>query len=275
LTSLDGYGLHGGQPGRVRFDRSDGPVLLVVGGVETTMGELVVVDTTRSTTVSTRDGRLRIASVEHLFAALGGLGVHAGLAVRIDGSEVPLVDGGARAFADAIEGLAPGQSAPSVYVARVGTITIGDSAYEFAPSDGVSVEVETPFEGLRLCEQARWDGDRDDFRQRIAPARTFGFAREVDELLARGLARHVTPESVVVLTDEGALSAGAPFSNDEPARHKLLDLIGDLYLCGGPPRGRVRATRPGHAATHLAVAAALEQGVLARDAHGRRRTAAR
>jgi UDP-3-O-[3-hydroxymyristoyl] N-acetylglucosamine deacetylase len=61
------------------------------------------------------------------------------------------------------------------------------------------------------------------------------------------------------------LSAGAPFLADEPARHKLLDLVGDLYLYGGPPRGRVRATRPGHGATHEAMRRALAEGLVARE----------
>jgi UDP-3-O-acyl-N-acetylglucosamine deacetylase len=67
----------------------------------------------------------------------------------------------------------------------------------------------------------------------------------------------------VVIAEDAIHAAGAPFAPDEPARHKLLDLVGDMYLYGGPPRGRVRAFRPGHAATHAAMARALDLGVLA------------
>src|SRR5690606_8548586 len=114
----------------------------------------------------------------------------------------------------------------------------------------------------RLERHAAWRGDPDDFRERIAPARTFGFAHELDSLLARDLARHVDPASVVVLAVDRVLSAGPPFRADEPARHKLLDLIGDLYAHGGPPAGTVHAIRPGHAATHEAVRRALEEGIV-------------
>ena len=115
----------------------------------------------------------------------------------------------------------------------------------------------------RRRRHASWDGAPASFRSSFAPARTFGFFREVASLAERGLASHVAAESVVVIGDD-ILSAGRPFSADEPARHKLLDLAGDLYLHGGPPLGRVRAIRPGHAATHEAVRRALETGILDR-----------
>jgi UDP-3-O-[3-hydroxymyristoyl] N-acetylglucosamine deacetylase len=96
----------------------------------------------------------------------------------------------------------------------------------------------------------------------LAPARTF--AREVDlePLVRSGLARHVEPSSVVVLAPDAVHHAGLPFSRDEPARHKLLDLIGDLYLHGGPPIGSVRALRPGHAANAAAIERAFADGIL-------------
>ncbi|MFO0670222.1 MAG: UDP-3-O-acyl-N-acetylglucosamine deacetylase [Polyangiaceae bacterium] len=102
--------------------------------------------------------------------------------------------------------------------------------------------------------------------RRIAPARTFVEERELALMLASGQSATADPESVVVLGAETVHAAGRPFSADEPARHKLLDLIGDLALHGGPPRGEIVARRPGHAATHVAVARALADGILARDA---------
>jgi hypothetical protein len=96
-------------------------------------------------------------------------------------------------------------------------------------------------------------------------ARAFGFAHEVDALAARGLASHVAQESVVVITTDGVLSAGPRFRPDEPARHELLDLVGDLDVHGGPSVGSVRAVRPGHAATHEAVRRALAEDLLVVD----------
>jgi UDP-3-O-[3-hydroxymyristoyl] N-acetylglucosamine deacetylase len=124
---------------------------------------------------------------------------------------------------------------------------------------GVEIELGDP----RLAREASWRGDAADFRERVATARTFCFDHEIEELARRGLATHIAPEMVVVL-GQVILCAGSPFSRDEPARHKLLDLVGDLFLYGGPPCGSVRAYRPGHWSTHEAVRVALERGVLAR-----------
>jgi UDP-3-O-[3-hydroxymyristoyl] N-acetylglucosamine deacetylase len=125
----------------------------------------------------------------------------------------------------------------------------------------VHLEIDDP----RISPDARWNGDPDDFHARIAPARTFALAHEVDELLRRGLVRYVDPASVVLIAPDTIHHVGRPFAADEPARHKLLDLIGDLYLRGGPPIGRVRAVRPGHAANAHAIRQALDAGVLAQS----------
>lgn len=268
MTPLAGRGLHSGAPSRVRLVRAPGPVRVVARGGEACLAELVCDGASRSTTVTTRDRRLEIRTVEHLFAALGALSIHDGVAVEIDGPEVPLLDGGARAFIDALEPLGLAPSPPTLRVVRAGAIDVGASRYEVRPPQRpgeVLVAVEVDFDDVRIERHARWDGDAADFRDRIAPARTFGFGREIEALLARGLANHVTPESVIVVTREAILSAGPPFRADEPARHKLLDLVGDLYAHGGPPLGALRAVRPGHAATHEAIGRGLADGLLVRD----------
>lgn len=135
----------------------------------------------------------------------------------------------------------------------------------FEVSREVRASVSIDFGDSRLASFASWNGTTEDFVARIAAARTFGFAHEIDELARRGLASHVAKESVVVVTEDAILSAGAPFSADEPARHKLLDLLGDLFVWGGPPMGHVHATIPGHAATHALVAEALTSGLLERE----------
>jgi UDP-3-O-[3-hydroxymyristoyl] N-acetylglucosamine deacetylase len=265
LTSIEGYGLHGGVPSSVRFLREPGGVRLRSSGVEARIAELVFDGAKRSTTATTRDGRLRVGTVEHLFAALGAMSIRDGVVVEIEGPEVPLADGSARAFVDALAALGQGPSPPALRIVRAGTIDVGSSQYEVRPPEhatDVRVEVEVDFDDHRLERHARWNGDAIDFRDRIAPARTFGFEHEVSDLMERGLASHVTPESVVVIARDRVLSAGRPFRSDEPARHKLLDLVGDLYAHGGPPLGSVRATRPGHAATHEAIRHGFARGLL-------------
>lgn len=262
---IEGRGLHTGSPGRLTLRRTTrSAVEFVASGRSHALGELAPVSGDRSTVIASPAGAVRIATVEHLLAAVGGLGVRAGLAIEVEGGEVPLVDGGARAFAEALRTLGLSRGAPSLFVACAGEIEVGASRYVFAPASAVLVEVELELDFPGLATSASWQGDADDFVARIAPARTFGFEHEVLALVERGLASHVAPESVVVLGRDRVLAAGAPFTPDEPARHKLLDLVGDLTLHGGPPRGEVRAFRPGHAATHEAVRHALSRGILAR-----------
>jgi UDP-3-O-[3-hydroxymyristoyl] N-acetylglucosamine deacetylase len=273
VVRVEGVGLHSGAPSRVLLRRRSGPVTLEVGGLEARIDQLRVVSTARATTVEAHGGALRVGTVEHAFAALAGLGVYEGLALSVDGSEMPLLDGGSAAWCAAFESLGLDAKGPSsrvarLRVARAAALDVGASRYELTPGAGVEVEVRLVLDGFdeaRVASEARWGGDADDFRLRIATARTFALARDIGDLVAGGLARHVDPASIVVLAPDGILHAGRAFAPDEPARHKLLDLLGDLYLSGGPPRGRIRAVRPGHAANAVAIQRALAEGIVLAD----------
>ena len=262
---VEGFGLHTGSPVRVVLWRRAGAVTLRAGGVERTIAALRVASAARATSVESP----RVGTVEHLFAALAGLGVRDGIAIEVEGPELPLLDGGASAWCDAVDMLklvsADAPAKPTLTIVRDGTVDVGDSRYEVARGARVTVRAKIEFDDARVAPEAEWLGDAADFRARIAPARTFAFLHELAALHARGLGSHVSPESVIVIAPEAIHSKGNPFTADEPARHKLLDLIGDLYLYGGPPRGVVRAIRPGHGATHAFVRAALERGLLARS----------
>jgi UDP-3-O-[3-hydroxymyristoyl] N-acetylglucosamine deacetylase len=267
-ASVEGVGLHSGAPVRVVLRRRAGPVTLEAAGLEARIDELVVASTTRATTVEAHGGALRVGTVEHAFAALAGLGVYEGLAMSVDGPEMPLLDGGSAAWCHAIDRVHVTPRGPRLRIARTAAFEVGESRYEFTRGARVEVEVRLELDGFdetRVAPEARWDADAGDFRRRIAPARTFALARDIGELVASGLARHVDPESVVVLGPDGILHAGRPFLPDEPARHKLLDLMGDLYLSGGPPLGRLRVVRPGHAANAIAMRRARAEGIVAAD----------
>jgi UDP-3-O-[3-hydroxymyristoyl] N-acetylglucosamine deacetylase len=262
--TLEGTGLHTGAPVRVCLRACDEPaVRLETQGHSARIDELEVVSTARATTVQPRHGGPKVGTVEHAFAAFAGLGVRSGVAIFVDGPELPLLDGTARPWCDALAQLSPPRQAPKLRVLRPYAIDVGPSRYEFAPGDGVDVEVVLQLDDPRLATTARWSGDPDDFVTRIAPARTFAMLEEVEQLLRRGLARHVDPGSVVLIAPDAIHHSGKPFFPDEPARHKLLDLLGDLYLKGGPPVGRIVAHRPGHAANARALARAIEDGALA------------
>jgi UDP-3-O-[3-hydroxymyristoyl] N-acetylglucosamine deacetylase len=260
-----GIGLHTGAPARVILSARSGPVALRSGGLEATLGQLSVSSSHRSTTVQAYGGRISVGMVEHAFAALGGLGLHRDVVIEVDGPEMPLLDGGARVWCEALSSLGVTPCAPRLRIARAATLEVGSSRYELAPGPAVDVQVVIELDNRRIEPFARWMGDPGDFMRRIAPSRTFAQTRDLEELAQSGLSRHVEPESVVLVAPDRVHVSGRAFAPDEPARHKLLDLVGDCYLWGGPPLGSLRAIRPGHRANALAFAQALEQGFLSLD----------
>jgi len=261
---LRGRGLHAGAPAEVRLTRVAGPVVFRTAYGDATREELAVVRADYGVRVRCDDNRLDVDGVEHLLAALGGLFAHAGVAIEIEGGEVPLLDGGAAAFARAIAELDAASLAPPLSVVRAEAVRVGDSIYRFSPATGTELEVEVRFDARRIgVQHARWDGFAESFFREVAWARTFGFRADQEALQAAGRARGADPTAVMVLDPEGNVEPpGLPARPGEFARHKLLDLVGDLFLFGGPPRGRIHAIRPGHRATHRAVREALEHGIV-------------
>jgi UDP-3-O-[3-hydroxymyristoyl] N-acetylglucosamine deacetylase len=266
---LRGVALHRGGPAAVRLARAAGPITLVQRGAEAPLAELHVARADRGVTLASADGRIRVDLVEHLFAALGGLGVGAGVQIAIDDDELPLLDGGALRFAEAVLALGlanePAPAPAALVITRHASIARGAALYDFAPGPDIALRVEVEFRAPVGRESAEWRGDAADFLERIAPARTFGWADEHAALLASGRATAVDLDAVLVFDERGAISGCRPAAKDECARHKLLDLIGDLAIHGGPPRGSITASHPGHAATHAVVAEALALGVLVRS----------
>ena len=174
-----------------------------------------------------------------------------------------MLDGGSLELGRALLLLAPPREGPRLVVRRAWEISVEGSSYGFEPARETHVDVEVDFpRGGFGRQRASFDGSARRFLDEIAPARTFGFLEDAFALRARGRAKHVDPGSVLVLDEDGkALAPAAAPGPDELARHKLLDLMGDLFLHGGPPLGRVSAIRPGHAKTHLALGKALREGV--------------
>ncbi|MDP9036501.1 MAG: UDP-3-O-acyl-N-acetylglucosamine deacetylase [Myxococcota bacterium] len=258
---LSGFGLHTGAPAQVTVEVSDGPLRLRANGIRMPLRKLSIASTYRSTTVCARGGRLNVAMVEHALAALAGLGIREGCTLAVDGAEMPLLDGGAAGWCEAMVALGLSEGPPTVCVAREAVIEVGPSRYELSPCDRVDVGVRIEIADRRVAPEAAWAGEPHDFRTRIAPARTFVLVDDIADLARRGLARYVDPNTVIVITRDTIHCAGRPFSADEPARHKLLDLLGDMVLFGGPPWGCVRALRPGHAANVEAFRRAWELGV--------------
>lgn len=261
-VALHGRALHSGATACVTLTRLEGPVALRQGRAAACLADLRVVRADHGVCVE-GDGGLRVDLVEHLFGALAGLGVESGLQIAVRGPELPLLDGGARLFAAALLALGLGGEAPALRVVRRATYRVDESTYELSPGASRLLEVDVEYPGGGR-QRASWDGTPAGFVGEIAAARTFGWRRDAERLRAAGRAAHVEPGSVLVLEEDGTPSPGFdPPGVDELARHKLLDLLGDLQLHGGAPAGVLRASRPGHRATHAAVRQALTEGVLA------------
>jgi UDP-3-O-[3-hydroxymyristoyl] N-acetylglucosamine deacetylase len=191
-----------------------------------------------------------VATVEHVLGALAGLRVDNAL-VEIDGPEMPIMDGSAAEFVDAIDsvGIAD-QSRPRRYirVLRPMRVASGRAYSELRPaSRGFRLDVEIDFDAAPIGRQRRvFDLDPQVFRKEVARARTFGFVSDVKKLWQAGFALGSSLENSIALDGDAVVNPEGLRFSDEFVRHKTLDAIGDLALAGAPIIGCYQAYRPGH-----------------------------
>jgi UDP-3-O-[3-hydroxymyristoyl] N-acetylglucosamine deacetylase len=212
------------------------------------------------TTIANAHGA-SVATVEHLMAALAGLGVDDVL-VEIDGPEVPVMDGSSLQFVEMLTRVGlMAHAAPrrAIQVLRPVTIATEGRNVGFMPSLQPVIEVDIDFEHEAVGRQSyAFEVTPEIFSGEIAAARTFGFKKDFDALFAAGLARGGSMDNAVVLDETGVANPEGLRFDDEFVRHKALDALGDLYLAGAPILGRYIAHRPGHAINNAAVRALLE-----------------
>ena len=218
-----------------------------------------VVDTRLATTLG--NGSTRVATTEHLLAALHGFGID-NAEIELDSYEVPIMDGSAAPFIRLLAQSGRKKQRALRRVLRITrpiSFTDGDKSIRIEPYDGFKVTGRIDFDNDLIGDQVfSLDVTAERFRKEIAQARTFGFVEQVEHLWANGLALGGTLESVIaihwgrrsVLNEEGRRF------DDEFVRHKVLDLIGDLALLGSPVFGHVIADRAGHS-THLGLMQAI------------------
>jgi UDP-3-O-[3-hydroxymyristoyl] N-acetylglucosamine deacetylase len=199
-----------------------------------------------------------VETVEHLLSALVSLGVD-NVLVELSQPEVPIMDGSAAPFVYLIHEAGVKPLTPRrryVKVVRPISLSRGDKRIAIYPSEHFKVTYSIAFDHPLLRHQSRTMRiNEDTFIEEIAPARTFGFLKEVEMLRQQGLALGGSLENAIVIGDTGVLNNALRF-DDEFVRHKILDVIGDLALVGHPLIGHVVAHRGGHA-LHTAFAAQL------------------
>lgn len=202
-----------------------------------------------------------IATVEHLMAALAGLGVDDAV-IEVEGPEIPVMDGSSEPFVKLINQVGlKSQTVPrrAIQVLKPVTVEIDERRARFLPALKPMIEIEISFEHQAVGRQACvFDITPEIFASDIARARTFGFRKDYDALLAAGLARGGSMDNAVVLEETGVANPEGLRFKDEFVRHKALDALGDLYLAGAPIIGCYAAERPGHAINNSAVRALLD-----------------
>jgi UDP-3-O-[3-hydroxymyristoyl] N-acetylglucosamine deacetylase len=220
-----------------------------------------VVDTAYATSLGA-DGVV-VQTVEHLLAALAGLGVD-NAEVRLTAPEVPIMDGSSAPFvAGLLAAAVVPQAAPRSYIRVTAPIRVAegtDKWLELGPGDAptLSVALEIQFDHAAVgTQRTRYVQSPKAFSRLLSRARTFGFLSEIEAMRRAGLARGGSLESAVVIGDEGVMNPDGLRYPDEPVRHKVLDLIGDLALLGMPLWATATAHRSGHTLHARAVRALI------------------
>ncbi len=245
--AFEGVGLHTGAPARVRVAPAPagfGIRFRLDDAVEFPARADYVVETVRATVLGV--GEHRVSTVEHLLSALLGSGIDDAL-IEVHGPEIPILDGSAKVFADAID--------------AAGTTTLREPRKRWIPAepqlfrDGDKLLIVAPASSFRVrmivdypapvgTHYVEAEITPEAYRAEIAASRTFAFQHEVEALRKRGLAQGGTLENAVVFGPDGPLK---PLRNPaEPARHKVLDLVGDFALLGAYPQCEVVAVKSGH-----------------------------
>ncbi len=233
-----------------------------------------VVDTSRGTTIEEKG--FRVSTIEHVMAALAGMKID-NVLIEVNGPETPIADGSSMIFVNALKesGIVELEADRKFYVIKekiVYSDTQRGVEIVIFPDDHLSIDVMIDYNSKVLGHQYALINSLDDFETEIAPCRTFVFLHEVEFLLKHNLIkggdlnnaivimdRQVTQEELdrlaelfgkpkIAVKPEGILNNLDIHFSNEPARHKLLDLIGDLALIGTGIKGRIVATRPGHSA---------------------------
>ena len=259
--TLDGLGLHSGVPVTVRFRPSSEGIRFFLGAQSWTAIPENVTDTTRCTKLG------EISTVEHAMSALAGADV-TDVDVLLSAPELPALDGSSKEYYEPLiesgsEELGEVE-APGLF-SRV-FLQEGDVKIAISSGDGRWRFLFDP--------GARWPGAQefeahlpDDYAKEVGPARTFGFESELPMIRAAGLAKGLNEQSALVLGADGYLNPPARFEK-EPARHKLLDAVGDLYLAGVPIRFlNVVCERSGHA-SHVRAARLIQESLQQPQTHG-------
>lgn len=259
-VSCVGVGLHSGRDVRLTLlpAAANTGIVFVRTDVPASQARVparydLVVDTRLGTTLRNQHG-VSVATVEHLMAAIWGVGVD-NVIIELNAPEVPIMDGSSEPFMFMLEcaGLKT-LAAPRRVLKLLKTVTVqeGESLARVSPNlegdEGCVLDIAIKFDHAIIKRQAAKYDFRDvTFKQALSRARTFGFEHEVEALRSAGLALGGSLANAIVVGEDGVLNKEGLRYHDEFVRHKALDCLGDLYLAGLRIDGHFHFVRPGHA----------------------------
>jgi UDP-3-O-[3-hydroxymyristoyl] N-acetylglucosamine deacetylase len=250
-VSFEGIGLHTGKHSRVTlkpasrdtgitFIRTDKPAV-----IKAHVG--AVIDTAFATTIGINGVKIR--TVEHMLAALAGLGID-NLIIEVAGPEIPILDGSSTELISIIleAGIAKqGKKRPYMRILKPFVFEDGLAHIAAFPYYGSKITHSIFFHHNGIGEQRiSIDITEENFVTEIAPARTFGFLKDIEYLRSNGLAKGGSLDNAVVMGEHGVINASGLRFKDEFVRHKVLDSIGDFSLIGFPIYGHIVASKSGH-----------------------------
>ncbi len=268
-ATVSGPGLFTGEPATVMFRPAPANHGVVfarteMGGAQIPALVRHVIKRPRRTTLCS--GEATVETCEHCLSAVAAMAID-NLIIEVTGPELPALDSSPKPYMDALSqaGIEPNPGVPRqrLVVTQPVVVRQGDAMIAALPSDEPAMQViydlDYPTEPAIGRQLKTFSFTNGDYAQQIAPARTFVLEVEAQSLRSKGMGTHLTESDVLVLGADGPLGENTLRFPDEPVRHKIADLIGDLYLLGVPIQGSIVACRSGHALNHALVKRLITQ----------------
>lgn len=252
-VSFQGIGLHTGKHATVRLKPAprDTGIVFYRSDKDTIIKASVnaVIDTAFATTIG--HNGVKVKTIEHLMAAIAGLGID-NLYIDINGPEVPILDGSSTELVGILVNAGIAKLSKNISFLKITAPVIYEDAHSIIsalPYDGRALTYHMSFNHKVLGDQnLSIEFDEMSFARELAPARTFGFFKDIEKLQANGLAKGGSLDNAIIVGDEGVLNPSGLRFDDEFVRHKTLDAVGDLALIGMPVEGHIMMERSGHTA---------------------------
>ncbi len=251
--SISGIGLHTGEAVKLVISplKEDSGIIFKRSDISTNNiipAKFFNVTNTKLCTEISNDSGIKIATIEHIMAALWGMNIDNAL-IEVSGPEVPAMDGSSKEFISLIKKAGiKAQSKKRKYLKILDTIKVTDEDKEIVieSADNFAIDFDIEFDHQSIGHQNYSLSDSTKFEDEIGNARTFGFLSDVEFLKKNGLARGASLNNSIGLSETGVVNSEGLRCEDEFVKHKILDCVGDLFLSGYRIIGNIKATKAGH-----------------------------